>query len=70
MARIGKFFSIVRRDDEYNVIVDVFHEWVFNEKGEHTPIYSEMLNVNISDCGWDGVPAGIEEEVLRDFLSD
>lgn len=77
MERNGKFWAEARRDEEYNVIVDVFHEFVYDEKKEYTPIYSEITNINISECGWNisecgwsGVPTGIEKEVLRNFLSD
>jgi hypothetical protein len=70
MVRNGKFWTAIRRDEEYNVIVDIYHDWVFNEDKEYPPIYSEMLNVNIEFCGWSGVPTGIEEDVLRSFLSE
>jgi len=70
MERNGKFWAEARRDEEYNVIVDVFHEFVYDEKKEYPPIYSEITNINISECGWSGVPTGIEGEVLRNFLSD
>jgi hypothetical protein len=70
LTRDGKFWTNVRIDEEYNVIVDVFHEFVYDEKKEYTPIYSEITNTNISECGWSGVPTGIEEDVLRSFLSE
>ena len=70
METMGKFWAESRRDEEFNVIVDVFHEFVFDGQKNNTPIYSEMTNINISECGWSGVPTGIEREVLRSFLSD